>query len=71
MISSGFKNAVFPTTFEWVGQEIHEFPMNAVHFQAPGNRPRGVASSKFIGDEFIPNEFNNKSINEFINKFTA
>ena len=70
MLSSGFKNVAFPTTFGWVGQEMHEFPMNAVHLQAPGNRPRGADSSKFIGDKFISRKFTNKFINKFINEFT-
>ena len=71
MISNGFKNVVFPTTFGWVGREMHAFPMIAVHFQAPGNRPRGADSSKFIGYKFISNKFNNEFINKFINQFMA
>ena len=71
MIPRGFRNVAFSTTFGWVGQEMHGFPMNAAHFQASGNRPRGVDSSKPFGDEFISKRFTNKFIRKCINEFTA
>ena len=71
MISRGFRNTAFSTTFGWVGQEMHVFPMNLAHFQAPGNQPRGVDSSKSFGDKFIFKRFTNEFINECINEFMA